>query len=44
MVYDLLESKGQLVSGLCFAWGMRWRTSRWCRMMKQMGDGNYEVR
>jgi hypothetical protein len=31
------------VDGLWFAWRIKWRIGqRWC-MIKQMGNGNYEV-
>jgi len=31
------------MGSLWLAWGMRWRIGWWCRMMRQMGDGNYEI-
>jgi hypothetical protein len=34
---------GKLVGDLWFAWGMGWRISQWWHMMRQMGDGTYEV-
>jgi hypothetical protein len=34
----------QLVGGLWFAWGMRWKIGQWWHMIRQMGDGNYEAR
>jgi hypothetical protein len=28
---------------LWFVWGMRWKVGLWGRMIRHMGDGNYEV-
>jgi len=32
------------MGGSWFAWKMRWKIGLWWRMIKQMGNGNYEVR
>ncbi len=40
----LLKLEGELVGGAWFTWEIRWKLGQWWHMIKQMGDGNYDVR
>jgi hypothetical protein len=42
-VCGLLNWEGELVSGLWFGWEEKLMGGLWWFMIKQMGDGNYEI-
>jgi hypothetical protein len=44
VVSGLLKWEGQLMGGLWFAWEMGWKIGLWWHMVRQMGNGSYEVR